>query len=98
MKIPPVNPVRLLVYLGIWLLALPLAAQSTMGELRLRVTDPRGQGMRAAVKIISEANQYDGSFTTDESGTLIAKRLPFGLYNVRVEQAGFAPAALSIEV
>lgn len=78
--------------------ALPLAAQSTMGELRLKVTDPRGMGMRAAVKIVSEANQYDGTFTTDDSGALTAKRLPFGLYEVRVEQAGFAPASLNIEI
>ncbi len=54
--------------------------------------------MKASVEIISEANQYDSTFATDDSGVLVAKRLPFGLYDVRVEQAGFAPASASIEV
>ncbi len=80
------------------MLALPLAAQSTMGELHLRVTDPRGSDMKASVQIVSEANQYDSTFATDDSGLLVAKRLPFGLYDVRVEQPGFAPASASIEV
>lgn len=89
---------RLLAHLGVCLLALPLAAQSTMGELHLRVTDPRGSDMKASVQIVSEANQYDSTFATDDSGLLVAKRLPFGLYDVRVEQPGFAPASASIEV
>jgi hypothetical protein len=98
MTFPLTKPLRLLAHLGVCLLALPLAAQSTMGELHLRVTDPRGSGTKASVQIVSEANQYDSNFATDDSGVLVAKRLPFGLYDVRVEQPGFAPASASIEV
>lgn len=98
MAFPLTKPVRLLAHLAVCLLALPLAAQSTMGELHLRVTDPRGSGMKASVQIVSEANQYDSNFATDDSGVLVAKRLPFGLYDVRVEQPGFAPASANIEV
>ena len=98
MAFPLTKPVRLLAHLAVCLLALPLAAQSTMGELHLRVTDPRGSGMKASVQIVSEANQYDSNFATDDSGVLVAKRLPFGLYDVRVEQPGFAPASASIEM
>lgn len=98
MTFPLTKPVRLLAHLAVCLLALPLAAQSTMGELHLRVTDPRGSGMSASVQIASEANQYDSTFATDDFGHLVAKRLPFGLYDVRVEQPGFAPASASIEV
>ncbi len=98
MTFPLTKPVRLLAHLAVCLLALPLAAQSTMGELHLRVTDPRGSGMKASVQIASEANQYDSTFATDDFGHLVAKRLPFGLYDVRVEQPGFAPASASIEV
>jgi hypothetical protein len=90
--------VRALIHLGVFLLALPLAAQSTLGELRLRVTDPRGFGTKAEVKLVSEANQYESTFMTDESGLLIAKRLPFGLYNVRIQQPGFSPASAAIEL
>lgn len=98
MTFPLTKPVRLLAHFGVCLLALPLAAQSTMGELHLRVTDPRGLAMKASVQIVSEANQYDSTFATDDFGHLVAKRLPFGLYDVRVEQPGFAPASASIEV
>ena len=98
MAFPLTKPVRLLAHLAVCLLALPLAAQSTMGELHLRVTDPRGSGMKASVQIVSEANQYDSNFATDDSGVLVAKRLPFGFYDVRIEQPGFAPASASIEV
>jgi hypothetical protein len=98
MTFPLTKPLRLLAHLGVCLLALSLAAQSTMGELHLRVTDPRGSGMKASVQIVSEANQYESTFATDDSGVLVAKRLPFGLYDVRVEQPGFAPASASIEV
>lgn len=69
-----------------------------MGELHLRVTDPRGSAMKASVQIVSEANQYDSTFATDDFGHLVAKRLPFGLYDVRVKQPGFAPASASIDV
>lgn len=89
---------RPLGHLGVLLLAVPLAAQSIRGELHLKVTDPRGFGVKTAVQLVSEANQYDASFVTDDSGLLIAKRLPFGMYNVRVQPAGFAPASATIEV
>ena len=98
MAFPPIKLVRLLAHLGACLLALPLAAQSTLGELHLRVTDPRGSGIKASVQIVSEANQYNSTFATDDSGVLVAKRLPFGLYDVQVAQPGFSLASASIEV
>jgi hypothetical protein len=87
-----------LVHLGLCLLALPLVAQSTRGELHLKVTDPHGLGVKSSVEVASEANEYRSTFETDDSGVLIAKRLPFGLYSLRIEQPGFAPAAATIEV
>ena len=99
MRIPPEKPMRcLLVHLGLCLLALPLVAQSTRGELHLKVTDPHGLGVKSSVEVASEANEYRGTFETDDSGVLIAKRLPFGLYSLRIEQPGFAPVAATIEV
>src|SRR5437879_1480733 len=87
-----------LIHLGLCLLALPLVAQSTRGELHLKVTDPHGLGVKSSVEVASEANEYRSTFETDDSGVLIAKRLPFGLYSLRIEQPGFAPAAATIEV
>jgi hypothetical protein len=80
------------------LLALPLAGQSTLGELHLRVTDPRGSGIKTDVHVVSEVNQYDSMLATDDSGVLIAKHLPFGLYRLRIQPPGFAMASLAFEV
>ncbi len=36
---------------------LPLLGQSNSGELRLRVMDPAGLGVKTTVQIVSQANQ-----------------------------------------
>ncbi len=80
------------------LLVAPLLAQSNMGELRLKVTDPAGLGIKSSVVLISEANHYSEAFSTDDAGDLVVKRLPFGMYNLEVRHATFAPASQSIEI
>ena len=89
---------RLLQNVVLLLLALPLVAQTNSGELRLKVTDPRGFGLKTDVELTSEANEFHDTFSTDDAGVLIARRLPFGLYRVQVQQTGFAPASITIEV
>ena len=64
--------------------------QSNTGELRLRVTDPDGLGIVSAVELVSESNQFRHTFTTDESGNLVVKLVPFGLYELQVQREGFA--------
>ena len=81
-----------------FLLAAPLFAQSNIGELRLKVTDPAGLGVQSSVELVSEANHYRQSFLTDGAGDLLVKRLPFGIYNLEVRHATFAPASESIEI
>ncbi|MGA7753003.1 MAG: TonB-dependent receptor [Candidatus Sulfotelmatobacter sp.] len=83
---------------GLLLFALPLWAQSNAGELRLKVTDPSGLGVKAVVELVSESNDYQNKLTTDESGSLIAKRLPFGMYRVQIEQPGFAEVSAPVEI
>jgi outer membrane cobalamin receptor len=75
-----------------------LLAQSDLGELRLKVTDPDGLGLASVVQVVSEANQYQKSFHTDEAGNLVAKHLPFGLYRLEIQRSGFAPLTDSVEV
>jgi hypothetical protein len=85
----------------ILLFALSLAAASAQvnqGELQLHVTDPAGVGLGSTVHIVSQANQYSRSLSTDAQGTLDAQHLPFGLYHVEVEHSGFAPSARTIEI
>jgi hypothetical protein len=89
---------RRLLQFGILLLALPLQAQSNSGELRLRVADPHGLGLRATITLSSEAAQLHRSLVTDDSGVLAARSLPFGLYHLVVESEGFSPFTGIIEI
>ncbi|HWY54519.1 MAG TPA: TonB-dependent receptor [Terriglobales bacterium] len=78
--------------------AVSLCAQSNSGELRLKVTDPAGLGVKSSVQLISEVNQVRKTLVTDEAGNLTAKLLPFGLYRLEVRREGFAPFSNSIEI
>src|SRR5208337_3464914 len=78
--------------------ALPVLGQSNRGELRLKVIDPSGLGVKTTVLIVSEANQYRISLTTTEQGTLEVQRLPFGVYQLEIVQRGFYPASETVEI
>jgi hypothetical protein len=86
---------RLLVF---FLCAIPAFGQSNTGELRLKVTDSSGLGVKSVVELVSEANQFHHAFETDDAGNATAKRLPFGVYRVQVQLQGFAPFSDSVEV
>jgi hypothetical protein len=78
--------------------ALPLLGQSNSGELRLRVTDPAGLGVKTTVQIVSRANQYRSMQETNEQGKLDVQRLPYGIYRLEIRQPGFAAMAESVEI
>jgi hypothetical protein len=88
---------RRIAWLFFWC-ALPLYCQSNRGELRLKVSDPSGLGVKTTVRIVSEANQYRNSLTTSEQGTLDVPRLPFGVYLLEITQAGFSPMSETLEI
>ena len=75
-----------------------LFAQSNAGEIRLKITDPSGVGVKTTVELVSEANEYSSTFATDDDGNVVARRLPFGLYRIEVRQAGFAAASGRVEI
>ena len=78
--------------------AVSLHGQSNSGGLKLRVIDPSGLGVKAAVHVSSEANQYRAVLQTDNQGDLVLQRLPFGMYTLGVERPGFAPATETIAI
>jgi hypothetical protein len=78
--------------------ALPLFCQSNSGELRLKVTDPSGLGVKTNVQIVSEANQYRNTLATSDQGNLNVQRLPYGIYQLEITQPGFAPISESVEI
>src|SRR5277367_3913486 len=81
-----------------FLFALPLVSQSNSGELRLKVTDPTGLGVRTTVQIVSEANRYRNTLTTSDQGSLNVQRLPYGIYRLEIVQPGFAAVSETLQI
>jgi hypothetical protein len=75
-----------------------LFGQTTSGELHLKVTDPSGAGVKTTVQIISEANQYRNILATSDQGALDVQRLPYGIYQLEINQPGFATISESVEI
>jgi hypothetical protein len=84
--------------LFILLCGLPVLGQSNSGELRLRVTDPAGLGIRTSIQIVSEGNQYRNTLATNEQGLLDVQRLPYGIYQLAIRQPGFAEISESVDI
>ncbi|HYL35223.1 MAG TPA: TonB-dependent receptor [Bryobacteraceae bacterium] len=80
----------------LWVVA--MFAQSDTGELRLKVTDQAGLPVPSSVELLSQANQVRRNLETDTDGALVVKRLPFGMYRIRVEHPGFAPLSELVEI
>jgi hypothetical protein len=78
--------------------AVPLFCQSNSGELRLRVTDPDGLGVKTTVQIVSKGNQYRNTLATTDLGNLDVQRLPYGIYQIEIKQSGFASVSESVEI
>ena len=89
---------RTLLHLVILLNAIALAAQSSTGELRLKITDPDGLALKASAELSSDALQLRRAFSADDSGLLIARNLPFGFYRLKVQHEGFASYDSLIEI
>ena len=87
--------VSLVLFIG---LAGRMKAQTNTGELRITITDPTSAAVQTPVRIQSTANQYDNTLTTNATGFLDAKRLPFGSYQIQVDAAGFAPLSKTVQI
>ena len=72
--------------------------QSNRGELHLKVVDPKGSGVKVSVQIKSEANGYQSVLATDEQGGLDVRRMPYGIYQLVIEKAGFAVSSETVEI
>jgi len=78
--------------------AWPVVGQVNTGELRLRVTDQTGNGLKASVTVASEANQYRNAFNANNAGEVDIKALAYGVYLLRAEMPGFAATMETVEV
>ncbi|MBI4165021.1 MAG: TonB-dependent receptor [Acidobacteria bacterium] len=71
--------------------ALPLAAQSPPGALRVQVLDPSGAAVVDAVVLVTSAAGKASATQENRNGLYEVKGLEPGLYSVQVTAAGFAP-------
>src|SRR5665213_654877 len=87
------------VFWGVLLLiAAPAWGQVNYGEVRVKVSDPSGIAVKATVHLASAGNDYDKSFATDGSGALVVEQVPYGVYRVQVQKAGFAEFSSTLQV
>ncbi|NYF81123.1 TonB-dependent receptor [Granulicella arctica] len=93
LKITPKNIVAFL-FLTAW----PLSAQVNTGELRIRVTDRASLGLKAAVTLSSDGNEYHTTLATADDGTIIVKPLTYGVYRLKVDKQGFTTISNTFEV
>jgi len=75
-----------------------VSAQTNTGELRLKITDPAGLGVKTTIRITSEANQYRNTLATNDQGGLDLQRLPFGIYQLQISQPGFAEVSQTVDI
>lgn len=80
------------------LIAVPAWAQVNYGEVRVKVSDPSGIAVKATVHLASAGNGFDKIFTTNGSGTLAVEQVPYGVYQLRVQKAGFAEFSSTLQV
>src|SRR5579875_1284816 len=78
--------------------AIAVFGQADTGELRLVVKDPSGLPLQSRAELASQANQYVREFDSDAEGVIIAKRLPFGLYTLKVMRAGFNASSQLVDI
>ncbi len=79
-------------------LALPLAAQTSTGELRLAVRDSSGSPVPAHVELTNDSAHVRQSVQVPASGTYAFKNLPFGAYRLAVSAPGLAASSELVEI
>ena len=78
--------------------ALIAASQGATGELRVEVTDAAGLAVPTTIELTSESNQLHERIATGPAGQAVVTHLPDGVYQLRVEQPGFAPQVQAVEI
>lgn len=62
------------------------------------MTDPTKAAVKTPIQVVSEANQYQRTLSTDDRGMLILQHLPYGMYEIQIRQPGFAEVSQSIDI
>jgi len=92
-------PLRWIVLLLAPALAAGIAvAQIMEGELRLAIRDPSGRPVEAKVELLGRDPQFHAEAEADRAGEAVLRRLPTGVYQLRVRYAGFVELRRDVEI
>ena len=72
--------------------------QTSAGEIRLQVKDASDAAIEATGSIQGLATGVHREFQTDDKGLHTFSTLPFGVYRIEVQRAGFAPKTIRVEI
>jgi hypothetical protein len=75
-----------------------VAAQVMEGELRVRVRDPSGDAVPARAVLAGRNPQFFAESQADRAGVAVLRRLPPGVYQLRVAHDGFANFTRTVEI
>ncbi len=73
-------------------------AQVMEGELRVSVRDPSGKAVAARVELTGRSPQFHAAAQADDAGEAVLRRLPPGVYQLRVEHDGFADFTRNVQI
>jgi outer membrane cobalamin receptor len=68
------------------------------GELRISVRDPAGQPVASRIELAARNPQFFAAAQADTAGEAVLRRLPAGVYQLRIRQGGFAEFSRTVEV
>jgi Carboxypeptidase regulatory-like domain len=94
----PWTSVRSRLLFGLLFLSAAVIAQVMDGELRVRVHDPSGQAVAARVELTGRNPQFVAEAPADPEGQAVLRRLPPGVYQLRVTHDGFADLTRTVEI
>lgn len=78
--------------------AVSVQAQQLLGEIRVEVRDPNQRPVAAAGKLKNLATGVEQSFQADAQGVYRLANVPFGRYQLEIQQEGFAAQAVLLDV
>ena len=86
------------VLLALLALSTAAAAQVMDGQLRVRVHDPSGKAVPASVELAGRNPPFLAEAQVDADGQAVLRRLPPGVYQLRVTHSGFSEFTQTVEV
>ena len=87
-----------LIILTVLSTAMSAHSQRVRGELRIEVRDAQGAALAPNTELVSNGNQLRLTFVVGTDGRYVVRDLPFGVYRLSLNAAGFAAWTSIVEI